>query len=182
MSAFDIKSTRAASAAVIAIAIAAVSGVAWAAVPDTSNVIHGCYGKVRGDLKVIEGDACPKGYLPLNWNQQGIQGVPGDQGIQGIPGVKGDQGIQGIQGPSGISDQEVVTVSVPQDTSEGKTGTATCPAGKSVLGGGYAMTASIDARASIVRASRPTAAGDGWTVNAFAFNSNWGLNVYAICA
>ena len=81
----------------------AVGGIAYANIPDTGGVIHGCYNKIQGSLRVIDTDkaqTCTNGETPLNWSQTGPQGP---QGIQGQQGPQGIQGIQGIQGPSGAS-------------------------------------------------------------------------------
>jgi hypothetical protein len=69
----------AASIAVLAIA----AGVAYATIPDASGVIHGCYAKINGQLRVINTDAggkCVGGEMPLNWNQTGPQGPAGQNG------------------------------------------------------------------------------------------------------
>jgi len=106
----------------IGLAIVGVSalagGFAYAAVPDSSGVIHACYNKETGRLRVTDSQnhkikVCAPNESALNWNQagqkgdrgatglQGIQGPKGDAGAQGIQGPKGDPGAQGIQGPKG---------------------------------------------------------------------------------
>jgi hypothetical protein len=72
-----------------AIAATVVTGIvvggmsfAFASIPDSTGVIHGCY-KTNGtlhDLKVIDNAvtaSCPTGYSPLNWNQSGPPGSSG---------------------------------------------------------------------------------------------------------
>jgi hypothetical protein len=82
--------------AVVALAIfgalLAAGGIAYATIPDASGVIHGCYNKTQGSLRVIDTDkaqTCTNGEAPLNWSQTGPQGVQGPQGIQGPQGPSG---------------------------------------------------------------------------------------------
>jgi hypothetical protein len=91
----------------IAAAVFALGGIAWATIPDSAGVIHGCYQKNQGRLRVIDTDGsqtCDPSEKPLSWNQigpQGPQGPQGDPGPQGPPGAKGDTGPQGPQGDTG---------------------------------------------------------------------------------
>jgi hypothetical protein len=66
-------------AGLLALLGVALGGVAWAAIPDTGGVIHGCYRNVGGDLRVID-DAqgrCRNNETDLNWNAQGPPGPSG---------------------------------------------------------------------------------------------------------
>lgn len=101
------RTTAAALAAMLVIS----AGVAYASIPDQSEVIHGCYKAGDGKLRVIDsgsGDSCLLSEIALDWNQKGPQGPTGPQGVvgptgpQGPQGVQGVQGIQGIQGPQGL--------------------------------------------------------------------------------
>ena len=89
-----------------AAALGVASGV-YAAIPDASGVIHGCYSKSGGQLRVIDsekaGVACSKTEAALNWNQTGPRGPQGLQGQQGPQGVRGDQGPAGATGPIGAT-------------------------------------------------------------------------------
>jgi hypothetical protein len=81
----------AASIAVLAIA----AGVAYATIPDASGVIHGCYAKANGQLRVINTDAggkCVSSEMPLNWNQTGPQGPAGQNGTADAFGLIGPTG------------------------------------------------------------------------------------------
>lgn len=104
--------------AAIAITISLASGAAWATIPDSSGIIHGCYQTANGRLKVIDtdlGQTCSPSESSLSWNQTGPQGPPGPQGpagakgatgpqgLAGPPGPQGDQGAPGQQGPTGPS-------------------------------------------------------------------------------
>lgn len=72
-------------AAVLAVLV--VAGVAYASIPDSSGVIHGCYQTNKGSLRVIDSSAsCAVGETALNWSQTG---PPGAQGVQGPPGPAG---------------------------------------------------------------------------------------------
>jgi len=55
-----------------ALALLAAGGIAYASIPDSTGVIHGCYLKKNGALRVIDSDtsaACDaKKELPLNWS------------------------------------------------------------------------------------------------------------------
>ena len=74
------------------LAVLAVA-VAGAAIPDSSGVIHGCFGK-GGVLRVIDptADSCGKQQTPLDWNVQGPAGAQGPVGPAGPQGPKGDPG------------------------------------------------------------------------------------------
>ncbi len=94
-----------------ALGLLAVAGTASATIPDSNQVIHGCYSRSGGSLRVIDDSVtnCSKSETALGWNAQGPQGPQGPQGAQGPQGPQGTQGIQGAQGvpgpqgPSGTS-------------------------------------------------------------------------------
>ena len=86
--------------------------VTFAAIPDSGGVIHGCYQKNVGNLRLIEpsaGDSCRPSEVGIDWSQTGPkgapgpQGPPGPQGAQGVPGPKGDTGATGQPGPQGAT-------------------------------------------------------------------------------
>jgi hypothetical protein len=63
--------------------LAATGGIAYASIPDSSGVIHGCYKTTGGGLRVIDTDrgaTCTTGEKSLNWNQTGPQGATGPRG------------------------------------------------------------------------------------------------------
>ena len=66
---------------VVGVGIAA-GGIAYASIPDSNGVIHGCYVKTTGDLRVIDssGKGCDPGEKPLEWNQAGPTGPSGTAG------------------------------------------------------------------------------------------------------
>ena len=103
----------AATAGAIAATILA-GGVAWAAIPDAAGVIHGCYKKSNGDLRVADSAAqCGHSEEPISWSQQGPQGPPGVSGIELVGG----------------------SVIIP--AGEFRWAHAACPTGKKVVGGGF---------------------------------------------
>lgn len=63
--------------------VAAGAGIeAIASIPDAHGVIHGCYSKSTGALRVIDSakHKCPRGTKALNWNQRGPRGPRGPRG------------------------------------------------------------------------------------------------------
>jgi hypothetical protein len=63
------------------------AGIAYASIPDSGGVIHGCYANKDGSLRVIDtgsGGACDsKKETLLNWNQKGPTGARGPTGPAG---------------------------------------------------------------------------------------------------
>jgi hypothetical protein len=92
---------------VIVCAAAALGGaaIAYAAIPDHAGVIHACYRKDGGALRIVDsekGQKCMALESELVWNQRGTQGPPGDQGRPGATGPTGPAGPQGPPGTSGV--------------------------------------------------------------------------------
>jgi len=119
----------------------------------------------------------------------GPQGSPGPQGPQGPPGP---QGATGATGPAGPSDSQVLAPVAMTSTAGANAGTvisavATCPASKTILGGGASYSLSNAAQTNRVSllTSSPSAA-DAWTVTA-RVNQNLGgtvtvtVSAYAVC-
>jgi hypothetical protein len=177
--------------ALAAVALAAVlGGGAYAAIPDSSGVIHGCYDNQSGKLRVFDSEeghskACGNGETSLSWNQQGPQGVPGPQGP---PGPKGDTGDTGPSGPAGVSGYVRQRAFSTTNDDDLKSVTAHCPNGKQVLGGGSSISSSLGAffRGHLLN-DNPTLENDGWFVMVRESSETgndviWSLSVYAICA
>src|SRR4051794_22455849 len=81
---------RAAWLAVVSVTIlVAVGGAAYASVPDAAGVIHGCYSKTSGSVRIIDSStqACSTTENGLNWNQIGPTGPQGPQGLKGETGA-----------------------------------------------------------------------------------------------
>src|SRR2546423_1458197 len=62
------------------------TGLAFAAIPDSKGVIHSCYSKKKGTLRVVKDPKCKEKERALAWNQRGRRGKQGRQGKPGIPG------------------------------------------------------------------------------------------------
>jgi hypothetical protein len=105
---------RALIVAVAVVATLVAAGIAYATIPDSAGVIHGCYSKTSsttlppGSLRVVDtglGQSCGQNEVALSWNQQGVKGATGAQGPQGPVGPQGPAGPagKGVTGPTGPS-------------------------------------------------------------------------------
>lgn len=67
--------------------------------PRRRRVIHGCYRKWGGDLRIIDSSTtrCLSTERAIEWN---VTGPPGPRGKQGLPGEPGAPGEQGPPGPT----------------------------------------------------------------------------------
>ena len=98
----------------------------------------------------------------------------------GPAGPAGPAGAQGAPGTSGL--QTVFTTS-PINSTTTRTLTATCPSGKTALGGGVAVTPASATEVAITASY--LANSTTWTASAQEVNAqiaSWGLNVVVICA
>jgi hypothetical protein len=128
----------------------AAAGIAFATIPDSSGVIHGCYKKLNGTLRVVDspGD-CRHSEAAIQWNQRGPQGPPGPPGISGYQLV--DRTFETPLPINGFFQ-------------------AFCPGGTRVFGGGARvelLNASGDSAGfgSPVQSSIPLSGGGGWEVH-----------------
>lgn len=158
------RGARLGAVVVVALGMAA-GGVAYASIPDSSGVIHGCAQKINGQLRVIDpsaGGACSSSESPLAWNQfSGYEIVSSDFNESGGPPFKGFAE------------------------------SASCPAGKSVLGGGASgrfFDGAGNRSPAQIGESFPSAR-DTWAVTLFRsdgaiLEAGDGVRgtVYAICA
>jgi hypothetical protein len=128
----------------------------------------------------ITNSTCP---LDEPTGAEGPQGPPGPQGAQGIQGPQGIQGVQGPIGPPGLSGHQVVVTPVLQtlDKNEQTTVGSVCPPGKSVIGGGAAITNTNFLVLSSVPETSPQ---HRWaaTVRSTSNNQTGTITVHAICA
>jgi hypothetical protein len=140
-------------------------------------VIHGCYQKSDGQLRVVaEGTSCRPSELAVSWNQQGPIGPSGPSGPPGAAGATGPAG------PPGISGYTVVHVHTAANADDTKLIRAECPAGDSPLGGGAVLSGIADKNVAL-DTNGPT--DTGWVAIArevVATSGSWSLHVYAICA
>jgi len=86
---------------VVALGVAA-GGIAYAAIPGSGGVIHGCYKTQNGQLRVVDAGGCGPSETALDWNQQGLGGPQGEPGSPGSPGADG-QNVTGTALPAGDS-------------------------------------------------------------------------------
>ena len=94
------------------VVVAGAGSVAGASIPDSNGVVHGCYGKTGGALRVVDtakGEVCRAAELALTWNQKGPTGSNG---------AKGATGAAGPTGPAGSAIVARVRSIGPQDTTE----------------------------------------------------------------
>src|SRR3954463_3150752 len=71
-------------------AIVAAAGIALATIPSSNGVIHGCYQKNSGNLRLVDAPAdCRAPEIAVSWNQKGEPGGQGPQGQQGAAGKDG---------------------------------------------------------------------------------------------
>lgn len=98
-------------------------------------------------------------------------------------GPTGPQGPQGTPGTPGLSGREQVSAETPLNAISPKNLTATCPAGKKVIGGGVELSGAGRNRVSATE-NKPS--GDNaWEAEAFEVvgtNATWKVVVHAICA
>ena len=162
------------------IAAAVLAGTAYATIPGGDGVIHGCYAKSGGSLRVIDGSTtnCKSGEGALDWSRQG---VPGPKGDAGAPGPVGPQGETGA--PGGVSGYEIVSAHTDFSSQDVQYAGVSCPAGKLAVGGGAHMQG--DFLHNALDWSAPSTNGSGWGAQANEIDitgQTWRLVVYAICA
>lgn len=120
--------------------------------------------------------------------QPGPAGPKGDTGATGPAGPKGDKGDTGATGATGatgspgLSQVERVSASSAMDSDSPKTVTATCPAGKSMIAGGYRI---IGQAGNIVVDENEPVSNVSWSARAYEIStttSDWLLRTWVICA
>jgi hypothetical protein len=97
---------------IIALAVS-LGGAAWAAIPDANGVVHACYNRHAGTLRVIDTESAGEqgcrspAEAAVTWNQRGPAGKTGETGAagptgpQGSTGQRGEPGNEGKPGPTG---------------------------------------------------------------------------------
>lgn len=84
--------------AFVAVALA-IGGFAFAAIPDRNGVIHACYKKKKGALRVVSSSRkCSRRERALAWNRRGRPGLRGRTGARGRTGRTGRAGATGPAG------------------------------------------------------------------------------------
>ncbi len=72
--------------ALLAAGTLALAGIAVAAIPDQTGVIHGCVSQNNGDLRLVDpatGATCKTNEAAIQWSQSGPQGPQGARGSAG---------------------------------------------------------------------------------------------------
>jgi hypothetical protein len=107
------------------VVLVAAAGTVYATIPN-DGVIHACYSKSGGSLRVIDASVttCKASETSLTWNVEGVAGPQGDPGAQGDPGISGFTFVKG----------DVVDIAPGQTVVAG----AQCPAGMVAIAGGFA--------------------------------------------
>ena len=174
-----------------AVVAASLAGTAYATIPGGDGVIHACYAKSGGTLRVIDASVtnCKSGETALNWSQQGQPGPKGDPGGPGPAGPPGEQGEPGA--PGELSGYEIVTAFTEASSDQNQFKRVGCPAGKVALGGGAHVFESSGAGlppevALDLSSVAPDDGGlAGWIARAHEVvptDREWRLEVTAICA
>jgi hypothetical protein len=102
---------------------------------------------------------------------------------RGPAGPQGPVGPQGQAGAAGVSGREIRFATSANDSSSFKTASATCSAGKQMLGGGVAITpTSASVPVAITTSYFNGTAWVGAARETSGFGGSWVLNVIAICA
>lgn len=130
---------------------------------------------------------CPVSEVQVDPLGLGLQGPQGAQGQQGAGGADGPQGPQGDPGLPGLSGVEVVTAqgNVVITSTGTSTATASCPAGKKVLGGGgtFVVIAGTVSEQRLDDSRPVTTEPQGWTVSMSGnVSDDWRADAHAVCA
>lgn len=173
--------------AVVAVVLA-LGGVSWASIPDSSGVVHSCYKKENGQLRVIntdQGQTCRHSETALNWSQTGPQGPAGPQGATGPQGPAGPQGPTGAtgatgpQGPKGDTGATGATGPAGPQGPAGPTGAtgATGPAGPR---GPVGPSDVIETRAHIMAPGATETIATAGSMQILALCSSTGVTTYEL--
>jgi hypothetical protein len=105
--------------------LAVAGGIAYALIPDGKGVVHGCYMRWGGNLRVIDNSvsSCRAGEVPLAW------------GVTGPPGPEGPQGPAGPATAAFATDGGLDPIGLPEATPTRVSRTLSLPPGSYVLSG-----------------------------------------------
>ena len=123
---------------------------------------------------------CPPG-PPGPQGEQGPQGPQGEKGDKGDPGEKGEKGDPGPQGLAGMANLRIVSIAGEVIADVGLGGTAPCPDGFKVTGGGF-FSQGLNITVSGPLNDNLQAIDNGWHVEGTPFAKEDSLLViYAVC-
>ena len=124
----------------VAVTLGIAAGVGYAAIPDSHGVIHACYDRIKGDLRVANPHnpklgACVAGKEnPLDWNQQGPPGPQGESG-QVAHGIREFKTSGTLTVPAGV--RSVFVQALGAGGGGGGSGANFCQGGGGGGAGGY---------------------------------------------
>jgi hypothetical protein len=82
--------------------VISLCGIGVAAIQDSNGVLHACYAKKGGDVRLVKANKkCAKNEKATSWSQKGATGPQGQRGATGPVGVAGTNGANGIDGSPG---------------------------------------------------------------------------------
>jgi hypothetical protein len=92
--------------------IAAGGAIAYASIPDSGGVIHGCYGSGNGKLRVIDSatSSCGANEVAIAWSQTGPPGGPGPAGPPSLAPSSAVDNFRAFNLPSGVNNTTYVTL------------------------------------------------------------------------
>lgn len=161
--------------ALIALLVGA-SGLAAASIPDSKGVIHACYAKNGGSLRVVKGSTCATGEKSLSWSRG-----TGPVTVRRAELVLHYKSCFSVTPPPNAS----YTCSAPA-----KSAIAACRKGERATGGGYGEAS--DSAGFTPVATRPSplqGAATGWFVKGSGFATSPGpghtdsrIPLYVACA
>jgi len=179
----------------------AAGGLAYASIPDSNGVIHGCYqytvtngsyGKLRVYDPASANPGCNRFEKRLDWNRNGPTGAIGPTGVSGVTGATGPSGPTG---PSGVSSSTIDTGTQTIDcaTTSCAAGTniaavAGCATGTLTGGGGRAeiLPGGLPAKDFVLVSTDSELSAGTWTARAMFINTvatgSYEVVAQAVCA
>src|SRR3954451_14235465 len=74
----------------VVVAVAVAAGISYATIPDASGVVHACYQKNSGAVRVVDSASdCSNSELATQWSQTGQAGPPPPPGGARTPRARG---------------------------------------------------------------------------------------------
>lgn len=127
-------------------------GVAYAVIPDSGGLIHACYDKQSGQVRIVD-PPMPKGCgskeQAIEWNQRGPSGPSGPSGANGASGPSGPAGLlsgsQLVKASSDLYCFEFIGGEQPCEPGDLFDAGVSCPEQTFLLGGGGGVQVYDDA-------------------------------------